>query len=522
MGEDVQLHLWKRIAAVLLAALVVWSLLAMQMPNRAGAATKGIATSEEAIERARQLNLLAEDAEASAERRTTNGSDTWTVSFVPGKNTTVQLPSFGEIKLSSVTGELLTFVSSSWNNDAQLEFDAAKEKISDEEAIRIARNFVQELPWKLDSEWIIDPYQEGEYWARGDDKTAHKVRFDRAHKGIRLDQQTFEVYVDRITGEITTYGISWSKVQFADPTTGIIDAKQAGRLFYEQVKPFLYLSEVTNEPVYALHGQYTMDARTGKLPADRNSGAVAVYTGAKTGFIATSAVQKRLLSNYVLELQYAYTDIAGGKVDLFYRLELHPEAPIFTYLGVPPEINAKTGKWQSFIGESIQKPFPEPGQWLVDSSAAADKIGYAAAIVLNHELVTLTDEPIIKNGSVLIPFRGLMEKIGATVSWDQKSKKVTAQAPGKKVELTINSSTALINGVKYNLNTPAQLVDGRTYIPVRFVSEALGAEVRWEHPVRLVTIQTDPSLKRLTDAELRMLQFKAQISWEEKQPVKTK
>jgi len=99
--------------------------------------------------------------------------------------------------------------------------------------------------------------------------------------------------------------------------------------------------------------------------------------------------------------------------------------------------------------------------------------------------------PQMQSGRVLVPVRGVFQHMGATVGWHPASKMVTAQDDDTKITLYINSKTAYVNGRVESLDVPAQLIAGRTVVPLRFLSEALGAEVKWDEDERMVMIDTN-------------------------------
>ena len=99
-------------------------------------------------------------------------------------------------------------------------------------------------------------------------------------------------------------------------------------------------------------------------------------------------------------------------------------------------------------------------------------------------------QPQYINGRVLVPLRGVFEQMGANVLWNQQAHLVTATRAGTEVQLTIGSQNATINGSPINLDVPAMVLNGSTMVPIRFVSEALGAQVGWLAADRLVTINT--------------------------------
>lgn len=99
--------------------------------------------------------------------------------------------------------------------------------------------------------------------------------------------------------------------------------------------------------------------------------------------------------------------------------------------------------------------------------------------------------PYIENDFTLIPVRAIAESLGLTVDWDEGTRTVTAKDADTEITLVIDSDTATVNGETKELGVPARITDDRTFIPLRFVSENMGAEVNWEGESRLITITTD-------------------------------
>lgn len=84
--------------------------------------------------------------------------------------------------------------------------------------------------------------------------------------------------------------------------------------------------------------------------------------------------------------------------------------------------------------------------------------------------------------------RTIFESLGAEVSWDSNTKTVTAAKDGTKISLTINATTANINGKTVPLSVPAKIINGNTMVPLRFVSESLSAAVNWDNETKTITI----------------------------------
>jgi hypothetical protein len=100
-------------------------------------------------------------------------------------------------------------------------------------------------------------------------------------------------------------------------------------------------------------------------------------------------------------------------------------------------------------------------------------------------------QPIQQFGSVLVPLRGVFEKLGATVAYDGATKTILAVKGSTSVTLRIGETAAQVNGQPRTLSLPAQAISGTTLVPLRFVSEALGADVKWSAASRTVVIATN-------------------------------
>jgi hypothetical protein len=112
--------------------------------------------------------------------------------------------------------------------------------------------------------------------------------------------------------------------------------------------------------------------------------------------------------------------------------------------------------------------------------------------------VTVNDDPVMFSGTqpmtigqrVFVPLRGVFEEMGAFVEWNAGTQTVTASRANSQVKLSIGSNTAWVDGMSVMMDAPARLVSGRTMVPLRFLSESLGATVQWVAPTRTVEITT--------------------------------
>lgn len=97
-------------------------------------------------------------------------------------------------------------------------------------------------------------------------------------------------------------------------------------------------------------------------------------------------------------------------------------------------------------------------------------------------------EPFIKKGNTFVPFRAIAETLNAEVTWNPEERSITVSKDGVNIKLVVDSKTATVNGQNVSLDAPATITKGSTYVPVRFVSEALRATVLWEEQSRTVVV----------------------------------
>lgn len=108
--------------------------------------------------------------------------------------------------------------------------------------------------------------------------------------------------------------------------------------------------------------------------------------------------------------------------------------------------------------------------------------------------------PFTAEGRTMVPIRVISENMDAAVDWDPATVRVTVVQDGKTIVLTVNSGQALVNGETAVLDVPATVVQGRTFVPLRFVSESLGCAVDYRSGVVTITSPDDGSLAYLLKA----------------------
>ena len=103
-------------------------------------------------------------------------------------------------------------------------------------------------------------------------------------------------------------------------------------------------------------------------------------------------------------------------------------------------------------------------------------------------------QAILKDGSTLLPVRSVSTALGGEVVWDNATKTVSIDKDGTAVAITIGKKEITVNDKKQAISTPAQIVNGRTYVPLRALGEALECDINWVNATKTVEIeQVDPS-----------------------------
>jgi hypothetical protein len=96
---------------------------------------------------------------------------------------------------------------------------------------------------------------------------------------------------------------------------------------------------------------------------------------------------------------------------------------------------------------------------------------------------------LVKDGTILVPLRSMFEQMGATVSYDAATKSATASKPGSEIQVTLGKNEVQINGESRPLDVAPVIYQGVLLVPVRVISEALGAYVQWVPEQHLTVVR---------------------------------
>jgi GH25 family lysozyme M1 (1,4-beta-N-acetylmuramidase) len=124
----------------------------------------------------------------------------------------------------------------------------------------------------------------------------------------------------------------------------------------------------------------------------------------------------------------------------------------------------------------------DPNQHIITLSVGS-KVAH-----LDGQTVTLDTPPVIVSGRTLVPLRPIIEGLGGVITWVPETRSVEVVFNGTTLLLQIGNHSAVVDGKEVILDVPAAIMNGRTMLPVRFVSEHLGADVQWAPVTKTVTI----------------------------------
>lgn len=109
-------------------------------------------------------------------------------------------------------------------------------------------------------------------------------------------------------------------------------------------------------------------------------------------------------------------------------------------------------------------------------------------IVKNGVTGTMDTAPQLVNNRTYLPLRYVGEAMGAEFKWDNTEKKATYIKGNTVIELWIGKTVITVNGKKLTVDSAPVITNGRTMVPIRFIMENLGAELKWNNTEKKVTI----------------------------------
>lgn len=141
--------------------------------------------------------------------------------------------------------------------------------------------------------------------------------------------------------------------------------------------------------------------------------------------------------------------------------------------------------YEKALAEGIadENLYKKAGQVLKESEGKGPKV-FVHGVRPNFDV-----KPMIKEGRTMVPFRAIAEALKAKVDWDDKNRIVIMHKGDVNVKIPINQNYIEVNGEQQTIDVPATIVEDRTVVPLRVVSEALDTDVTWDPETEVVTIE---------------------------------
>jgi hypothetical protein len=200
----------------------------------------------------------------------------------------------------------------------------------------------------------------------------------------------------------------------------------------------------------------------------------------------TSLVNKKIK----IKPNVSWIDVSNNEIDL---LEGQPKTVNVTIQSSSmPTGKTFYGTIEFFDESSVCKNQTVPVSIETDNGIVLELVIDSNKAKLNGKQVSLDAPARIVNGRTMVPIRFISESFGCKVEWDAKEGKVTIIRNDITIQLWKGKGYAQVNTDQKKLDSPPIIIKGRTFVPLRFISEPFGAVVAWDKVTKTITIVWDP------------------------------
>ncbi|MCX7745619.1 MAG: copper amine oxidase N-terminal domain-containing protein [Clostridia bacterium] len=109
-------------------------------------------------------------------------------------------------------------------------------------------------------------------------------------------------------------------------------------------------------------------------------------------------------------------------------------------------------------------------------------------VYINGKRINMNEDPRLEGGRLMVPLRDISEGMGAEVKWDGKTKKVNLLRGTANIEMKVGANGMSVNGESISTDASPKLINGKVYVPVRYIAEGFKAEVNWDSTKKKVKI----------------------------------
>jgi len=142
-----------------------------------------------------------------------------------------------------------------------------------------------------------------------------------------------------------------------------------------------------------------------------------------------------------------------------------------------------------------------PPAFVKELFAIGAKVMSRSQVQINGHPLDSDLPPIILEGRTLIPARAVSDTLGAVVDWNSDEGTITITRNDIEVVLTVGEKLFTVNGEEKELDVPAQIFSGRTFVTLRFVAVALGEDVKWDEETKTAFITSKKPVVEVEELE---------------------
>lgn len=150
--------------------------------------------------------------------------------------------------------------------------------------------------------------------------------------------------------------------------------------------------------------------------------------------------------------------------------------------------------WNGSTGLVEAEEYIKTGQyallWSYKPDAVLSSSDNKIRIMLNLITIKTDVDPYVKAGRTMVPVRFVAENLGARVEWNADKQRVDIFKGVDSIQLWVGGQNAQVNGNAVSLDMAPEIVNGRTFVPLRFIAESLGVKVYWDESIKTVKLST--------------------------------
>ena len=197
--------------------------------------------------------------------------------------------------------------------------------------------------------------------------------------------------------------------------------------------------------------------------------------------------------NSVIKTAYA-NSYSAPALDTVTKVQLTTQAPVTTVVTTTEattEATTKAVTTQTTTQTTTQKVETQTESTTFNINSIVNKSRVKILVYVDGKKVEFDQEPVVINGRTMVPMRAIFEAFGATVSWNNSTQQVVAIKDATELSFIIGEKTMLVNRTNLlKIDVAPVIRNGRTLVPLRVISDALGYNVVWNDPNRVVSITT--------------------------------